>query len=754
MKLKVGILLSLIVIILMIHFMSPEFVQVRAVSFDTWWDETYPYRLSVSVDSSGIAAVSVNFSDEFTALGRESTLLDVRSIRVVPYRDGVPGDPIPYEETYSTLLIDADTLNMDPLSTAPYWTIEELFTLNLDQTRFTQGTGSVHAHFKHKKNACTEPGFNYCFNESAAKDWSDYEVLIYDVLPEVNNSAVDQSPDLYFFELEGLAECPKDRINGPALVMDEWNHVSVSLKPYGECIDPDLSNLEKIHFMVMLKLMLLNPGFYGEGDEFDLWLDNFRLVDQDGSGEIRWQAEADVDKYYIYFDSLSHEGHPLPEMAAMGEGNVTTTMGAAEAGGYFHQITDSETGDLVIWQAPIEEKVLRTHESPVSFSPLKIYAARGELEAFQIVVSSPVTSSLPVGISDLSSGDAVINADQVELFRVDYVEITHLSDFYGRIGLLPDPLYPISLDDSITFPAEENQPLWFRIRVPSDAIAGIYSGTISIGSAEIPITLVVWDFSFPQNIYLDIEFGFDWEMVLEEYGAINSGGKHECYDIARKTIQDTLQDYHITPVLEDCELPEDVLVYTLTNYEVEIAHAQQLNSSKRVWWEFIYSDQPPFPNPAVIDRPGLDARVLSWMAWLNRLEGITYHQAADWDPDPWSEVYSNYMCNGDGFFFYPPKDDTLGYDPCQIESSRLAPSIRLELFREGLDDYGYLLLLNEGAPEINIDNESDAWAQFFISSRTAFSRIPEVIGAIRIQIAELLVPKQPKFYHYLPLFTD
>jgi len=756
MRIKAGILLSLIVIMLMIFFRSSEPIQVHAVTSDVWWDEAYPYRLPVKVDGSGIAAVSINFSDEFAALGREGTLLDVRSIRVVPYRNGVPGEAIPYEETYSTLLIDADTLNMDPSSTDPYWSVEELFTLDLDTARTTQGTGSVHAHFKHKKNACTKTGFNYHFNDSAGNDWSDFEVLIYDVLPEVNANAVDQTPDLFFFELGELKNCAIDWINGPALVMDEWNHISVSLTPFGKCIDPDPSNLAKIRFFVELNFMSNNPGNYGEGDEFDLWLDNLHLVDQDGGGEIRWQAEADVDKYYIYFDILNHEGHALPETTSIGVGNVKSMIGAVEAGGYFHQITDSTTEDMMVWRAPIEEKILRTHEAPVSFNPLKIQAARGELEAFQIVVNSPKTRKLSVGISDFFNGEAVIHADQVELFRVDYIEITHLSDFYGRLGFLPDPLYPISLKDPITFTAGENQPLWFRIRVPSDAEAGVYSGIINIGSAAVPITLEVWDFTFPQNINLYVEFGFEWETVLEAYGAIKSGVKHDCYDQVREAIQDTLDDYHITPRSEDrTEPPEDVLVYTLTNYEVEIAHAQQLSSSKRVWWDFIYSDQPPFPNPAVIDRQGLDARILPWMAWLDRINGIAYDQAADWDPNPWSEVFSNDKNNGDGFFFYPPKDGTLGYDPCEKTSSRLVTSIRLELFREGLEDYGYLLLLNEGSPEIDIDNDSDAWARTFIGSRTAFLRIPGTIDAIRVQIADLLVPKQPEFdLHFLPLVVN
>jgi hypothetical protein len=706
----------------------------------------------VTVDDSGKASVNIDFSSAFTALGLADALLDVRSIRVVPYRDGTPGEAIPYEETYSTLLIDGESLIMDPASGEPYWTEEDLFTLEYDDGRATQGTGSIHAHFEYRENGCSEPGFNYDFNNIIGEDWSDDEVLIYDVLPEVNDSAVDQSPDLFFFKLEGLENCPMDSVNGPALVMDVWNPVSVSLRPFGSRVSPDASNLKNIHFFIKLKLKNHNIGFYGEGDELDLWLDNFRLVDQDGEGEIRWEADADVDKYYIYFDTLNHEGHPLPQLASIGEATVNAVVGEAEAGGYFHKISGSDTDDLSIWTAPIEEKILRSAKAPVSSQPLKVYAARGEMEAFQIIVHSPQSRAMPVSISDLTGESGVIDASQVELFRVDYINVEDLSDFYGRIGPYPDPLYPVNFGELINFPAGENQPVWFRVRVPMGTQPGVYEGSIAVGSATIPVSLEVWDFLLPQRNDFDVYFEFDWDNVMEAYGGTNGGEKAECYDVVKQTMDDTLRDYRITALPLGFGAPKGAL-YSLTNYEVEAAHAQQLQSSIGALWGFNAYDQPPFPNPAVIDRSGLDARVLPWMAWLNRVGGTFYSQLTDWDPDPWDEVYSNYLSNGDGFFFYPPKDDTLGFDACDPKSSRLVPSIRLELFREGLEDYAYLLLLTGHTPEIGVGNQGDALARTFVYSRTAFNRVPTVISNLRMQMAELLKGKGNNTY-FIPLIVQ
>ena len=79
------------------------------------------------------------------------------------------------------------------------------------------------------------------------------------------------------------------------------------------------------------------------------------------------------------------------------------------------------------------------------------------------------------------------------LHRVDYVNITTAGDHFDRFGLWPDPLWPLNNGDSVNFPANENQPLWFTIQVPWDATPGLYQGSITIGNATIPIELEVWE---------------------------------------------------------------------------------------------------------------------------------------------------------------------------------------------------------------------------------------------------------------------
>jgi hypothetical protein len=327
--------------------------------------------------------------------------------------------------------------------------------------------------------------------------------------------------------------------------------------------------------------------------------------------------------------------------------------------------------------------------------------------------------------------------------------LTQISDFYGRTGPWPDPLYPVTMGSTIEVQENRNQPLWFRVEVPYGAAAGIYSGEITIGSAIIPYSLRVWDFSLPDVNYLDSKFGFDWDAVLEAYGGTLNGNPQACYQNLVDAINQTFDDYRLNPSPPDSPgAPEDVLIYSLTAYEINKAHTQQTQLEKQVWWELSPQDQPPLVNPAVMDRPGWDARMLPWLAWLDRVDGIYYHQTADWSFAPWTTPFTG-VNNGDGFLFYPPKDETVGDDPCMAESNRLIPSIRLELLREGLEDYVYLWMLNRGKPVIDEESQSDIWASTIIDSRTSFSRIPTALNPIRIAIAELLELRQYAFF--LPL---
>jgi hypothetical protein len=688
--------------------------------------------------------VLLNFSSLFEQLGLVGALLDLRSIRVVPVVAGTSLDPIPYQETYSTPLIDGESLNIDSEALQPYWKPSDQTSLSLDTERRTEGASSVHAEIINQVMFDPEPGFTFYFNGQSISDWSDYDSLIYQVWPEVNQTALDQTPDLYQFEILGLGGCYPPQINGPAMRLGAWNSVSLSLQPFGACASPDYTALEGIRFYLKTSLYGNPEANFEDDDEVRLWLDDVRLVDQDGPGEIRWIAEEGVTRYDIYFDTLTHSGHTDPALTTVEDAVPVTTISGAQSGGYFHQIAGAEAGSLTLWNAPPVEKVLKSQSAPVITGPLQVHAGRGEFESIQLVVQSDSEADLPIRVSDLVNGDKIIPAGQVSLFQVDYLPLSQLSDEYGRLTDWPDPLYPLSQGQIVHFPAGENQPIWIQIEVPRSAIAGNYTGEVQIGSAKVPFTLTVLNFSVSTGAMLPVVVGIDWESLLAGYGATQT-----CTNQAQVDLFAALAEYGLTPVDIEAGSPEG-LIYTVTDYQVETAHQAQTQSNTTVWWTFTGWDDPPLPNPAVIDRPGLEARILPWLAWIDRVDGLYYAQAADWDPDPWSNSFSNDLSNGDGFLIYPPNDESLAFDPCNPESNRLVPSIRLMLLRDGLEDYAYLRRLNGAMPQIGVENDGDRWAALMIGSRTDFLRPPTEIADLRLAIADALQSKQSGYY--IPLF--
>ena len=502
---------------------TPAGARSPADTSDAWWDAGWPYRLRVDAAGSGIVSASVNFSTQFGTLGLNHALLDLRSVRVIPYAGNTPGHPLPYAESHSALLQDGET--------TAGWSINDAGFVGLDTSRHTQGRSSVRTTVTNTVGGYGYPGVE--LHPSSITDWNAYEVLIYDVWTEVNASALDQAPDLYWFKLYNACSGSAVTQGGPPLALGRWNRVSVSLNPLDNCWPADGLNLGDItrmefHTRDNRDGDTSGPnGWWDDGDVLSLWFDNLRLVDQD-SGEIRWRSAPGVSRYYIYFDVLTHEGHPPPVLdEALGAATLSGAVSAPEAGGYYHRVAGATTGGLQVWAAPTVEQVLRTMAVPVVSQPLRIAAARGEFEPFQVVIRAPSAQTMSVNVSAFSKGTDALPPPTIH--RVDYVNITTAGDAYDRFGPWPDPLWPLDNGGSVSFPANQNQPLWFTAQVPWDAAAGIYRATVSVGSASIPVELEVWDFALPRRIHLLSEWGFDWSDVVETYRGTVGGSVQGCY---------------------------------------------------------------------------------------------------------------------------------------------------------------------------------------------------------------------------------
>jgi len=107
------------------------------------------------------------------------------------------------------------------------------------------------------------------------------------------------------------------------------------------------------------------------------------------------------------------------------------------------------------------------------------------------------------------------------------------------------------------------------------------------------------------------------------------------------------------------------------------------------WWYVCCAPDQPRAN-LMVDWPGAAHRVLFWQQKQRGIGGFLYWSATYWDPkftrDPWSNIRTFSFkgdCYGDGSLVYP--GDRVGI-PGPVSS------IRLELLRDGIDDFDYLTL--------------------------------------------------------------
>ena len=160
---------------------------------------------------------------------------------------------------------------------------------------------------------------------------------------------------------------------------------------------------------------------------------------------------------------------------------------------------------------------------PVAQTSAELYAARGEYEAFQVVIQAPNGGLTGVNLtaSDLTSDASdVIDHSNLTLYREQYVYVDKASADWGGPnssrgpGWYPDPLIPFTDPQTGNPPvggtyravpfdltAGTNQPIWIDVFVPRDAVPGQYSGVIDVtgdqGRVSIPVKLTVWNFTLP-----------------------------------------------------------------------------------------------------------------------------------------------------------------------------------------------------------------------------------------------------------------
>ncbi len=177
----------------------------------------------------------------------------------------------------------------------------------------------------------------------------------------------------------------------------------------------------------------------------------------------------------------------------------------------------------------------------------------------------------------------------------------------------------------------------------------------------------------------------------------------------------------------------------------KLISALQARGAELTW--YISCDQV-YPQPNYfIDAPAMDPVMVPWITRRYRLDGILYWALNYWPqtPDPWIDpvtYLSGFLCsdggvlNGEGSLLYP--GNRVARHSGQPDVDGPVSSVRLELLREGIEDYEYLWLLAAlGDPGL-----ADETVRELVSGVSAFTRNPEELYAARRTMARRIAELQ------------
>lgn len=220
----------------------------------------------------------------------------------------------------------------------------------------------------------------------------------------------------------------------------------------------------------------------------------------------------------------------------------------------FGQRIDGIGGDNAIWTCDATWKV--TPERPVpqtTAAAATLSAAKNDHEAVQIVVQpGKVLKQLTAAAGDLIGPDgATISSKNVQILRVYYHKVHTPTDGTSVRGLWPDALPP--LDKPIDVAANRNQPLWVLVRVPNDAKAGDYAGSVTLKaegwSASVPVRLHVWNFALPETNHIETAFGLNFSNPFRYQQTTSDADKRRLVDMYLQNFADhRISPYNPTPL--------------------------------------------------------------------------------------------------------------------------------------------------------------------------------------------------------------
>jgi len=118
------------------------------------------------------------------------------------------------------------------------------------------------------------------------------------------------------------------------------------------------------------------------------------------------------------------------------------------------------------------------------------------------------------------------------------------------------------------------------------------------------------------------------------------------------------------------------------SYRLDVARERRALGEK-VWWYTCVTWSPGL----LLDAPGSEHRALLWLTFTQEADGLLFWCIDYWPSNPWetTTMGSGTAGNGNGYLLYPRRPQ----DP----PDRIYETVRLEVLRDSIEDYDYLVLL-------------------------------------------------------------
>ncbi len=177
---------------------------------------------------------------------------------------------------------------------------------------------------------------------------------------------------------------------------------------------------------------------------------------------------------------------------------------------------------------------------------ISLRGARGQQEAFQLVVR-PETAwkNVTWEWADFA-GPSFFSKDKMKSFRVEYISRpetdSDLKD-YVRGGMVPDPIPP---EPRSTLWENQNNPFFFVVHIPYHVKAGIYTTKVRLKNdgkivATVPIEVKIWNFALPQKPTFEMMSSL-WPGIIYHY---ETGNENE---ILKRYLKNLFEHRAVTDV--------------------------------------------------------------------------------------------------------------------------------------------------------------------------------------------------------------